>query len=191
MAGELPTKKCRLCLQTLSLSAFPSKYQTRDGHGPYCKPCNSAKRKLWREQNRTRDNASTAAYVKKNKAARKRWLANYRCRNRKRLSLAGKLYRQKNPHSHTQSEAKRRALARQLTIGSKEAIRAVYRLCASAQAIPCAYCGTATAKGGRHVEHKMPLSRGGAHSADNLAIACPDCNLRKGTLTAEEFAEGV
>lgn len=36
-------------------------------------------------------------------------------------------------------------------------------------------------------EHTTPISRGGAHSKDNLVPACRDCNAMKGSLTKEEF----
>lgn len=38
-----------------------------------------------------------------------------------------------------------------------------------------------------HLEHKTPISRGGRSKRVNLCIACPQCNLSKGTLTADEF----
>lgn len=31
-----------------------------------------------------------------------------------------------------------------------------------------------------HIEHIVPRQHGGSDDADNLALACPDCNLRKG-----------
>jgi 5-methylcytosine-specific restriction endonuclease McrA len=31
-----------------------------------------------------------------------------------------------------------------------------------------------------HVEHVMPRQHGGSDNAENLALACPDCNLLKG-----------
>jgi 5-methylcytosine-specific restriction endonuclease McrA len=31
-----------------------------------------------------------------------------------------------------------------------------------------------------HIEHIVPRQHGGADHLDNLALACPDCNLRKG-----------
>ncbi len=30
-----------------------------------------------------------------------------------------------------------------------------------------------------HVDHVIPLSRGGLHQPDNIVIACPSCNMRK------------
>src|SRR5690606_1208174 len=41
------------------------------------------------------------------------------------------------------------------------------------------------------LEHKTPLSRGGAHSLDNCATACWECNSRKGAKTEEEYKEAV
>jgi len=38
-----------------------------------------------------------------------------------------------------------------------------------------------------HLEHKIPISRGGKNKKVNLCIACPQCNLSKGTLTADEY----
>jgi hypothetical protein len=34
-----------------------------------------------------------------------------------------------------------------------------------------------------HMEHIVPRSKGGADAADNLALACPSCNLLKGDRT--------
>ena len=34
---------------------------------------------------------------------------------------------------------------------------------------------------GWHVEHVIPIARGGADTLDNVRASCPRCNLRKGT----------
>ena len=45
----------------------------------------------------------------------------------------------------------------------------------------CEYCGMHQSLQGAtfHVEHVIPRSRGGQSTLDNLAWACPGCNLRK------------
>ena len=46
----------------------------------------------------------------------------------------------------------------------------------------CAYCRATPAHiaYSRHIDHIVPLSRGGSHTADNLAPACQKCNISKG-----------
>lgn len=48
----------------------------------------------------------------------------------------------------------------------------------SAQPKVCVYCGVDCADK-FHVDHFMPLARGGKHEIANLRVACPTCNLRK------------
>lgn len=43
----------------------------------------------------------------------------------------------------------------------------------------CAHCGIVL-NGKYHVDHVVPLSQGGGNGADNIALACPPCNLSKG-----------
>ncbi|HTU26018.1 MAG TPA: HNH endonuclease signature motif containing protein [Pirellulales bacterium] len=48
----------------------------------------------------------------------------------------------------------------------------------------CEYCHRSQANSpliAFHVEHIVPRKHGGGDSLDNLALACPDCNLRKGS----------
>nr|WP_255603229.1 HNH endonuclease [Oscillochloris sp. ZM17-4] len=48
----------------------------------------------------------------------------------------------------------------------------------------CAFCQTTEAA--IEVEHLLPVSRGGTEAWENLALACQDCNQRKGSQTPEE-----
>lgn len=53
----------------------------------------------------------------------------------------------------------------------------------------CFYCKIIVKRGiNLHLDHKIPLSRGGSHSIDNLVPSCKTCNLQKGTKTNEEFS---
>lgn len=48
----------------------------------------------------------------------------------------------------------------------------------------CAYCSEAKPL---EQDHMIPLSRGGAHTVENIVPACRSCNAAKGDRTAEEF----
>lgn len=42
-----------------------------------------------------------------------------------------------------------------------------------------------------HVDHILPLSRGGTNDLDNLQMLCSRCNLSKGTKTMDEWEGSV
>lgn len=45
----------------------------------------------------------------------------------------------------------------------------------------CFWCSRELEGGKSHVDHIIPLVRGGTNWPDNIAITCPSCNLSKGT----------
>ena len=51
----------------------------------------------------------------------------------------------------------------------------------------CQYCGAED--GPFHLDHVIPVSRGGDHGMHNLVVACARCNLSKGAKTPEEWAQ--
>ena len=57
----------------------------------------------------------------------------------------------------------------------------------------CVYCGFQDERNGSdaglalHVDHALPLSRGGTDEPSNLVTSCVNCNLRKGDKTVDEF----
>ena len=51
----------------------------------------------------------------------------------------------------------------------------------------CRYCGHKLRQGDGHVDHKMPLSRGGKETPKNMQLLCGPCNTRKGALSDGEF----
>lgn len=59
----------------------------------------------------------------------------------------------------------------------------------------CCWCGCKTTdeRGHPHsntVEHVIPRSEGGSDEWENLAMACQDCNHRRGTHSVEAFMSG-
>jgi 5-methylcytosine-specific restriction endonuclease McrA len=68
--------------------------------------------------------------------------------------------------------------ARRRKAGAGYVLRGTIRSLWTAQAGLCKSCGRAL--GDYHVDHVIPLAKGGRHEASNLALLCPTCNLRKG-----------
>jgi len=52
----------------------------------------------------------------------------------------------------------------------------------------CMYCEAKS--GPMHLEHMIPISRGGWTGADNVVLSCKSCNYRKKTKTVDEFLTG-
>jgi len=58
----------------------------------------------------------------------------------------------------------------------------------------CAGCGAAitkTGKGKYHIDHVMPLCRGGSNNPDNLQLLCPPCNHRKNDKHPDEWRKMI
>lgn len=53
----------------------------------------------------------------------------------------------------------------------------------------CYYCKFSLEKIDVHIDHKTPLSRGGIHNNENLALSCGDCNRLKNNKTEQEFID--
>jgi 5-methylcytosine-specific restriction endonuclease McrA len=48
---------------------------------------------------------------------------------------------------------------------------------------PCIYCGAKA----EHLDHIIPISRGGLHKVGNLAPSCAKCNLSKSAKFVTEW----
>lgn len=42
-----------------------------------------------------------------------------------------------------------------------------------------------------HIDHVVPLARGGTHELSNLVVACPPCNHSKGSKMLDEWLDGA
>jgi len=48
----------------------------------------------------------------------------------------------------------------------------------------CYLCGGMVDPENWHLEHKIPLSKGGSHTYENVGVSHPECNISKGTKVA-------
>jgi 5-methylcytosine-specific restriction endonuclease McrA len=100
----------------------------------------------------------------------------------------------RDPHRRTSTRAygyKRRALKR----GASNGIVVVAEVILRRDGWTCQICGIKTPEALRgkrvanapELDHIIPLSRGGAHTPDNLQCACLACNRRKGARVAGQL----
>ena len=84
----------------------------------------------------------------------------------------------------------RRAKIKGATVGDIDEIKEIYRQAKEDEGIVCYLCGEVIPIGERHVDHLIPISRGGAHSVENLRITHARCNLIKHDKLVSEMPEG-
>jgi 5-methylcytosine-specific restriction endonuclease McrA len=104
----------------------------------------------------------------------------------RRLRASGKKaagtrkYRAENPHKVREFTLRRSGRK----IGRLP--RGTVRAQGETQAWRCFVCRADLASG-YHVDHWMPLAKGGAHEPGNIRLLCPTCNVRKGAKLPEVF----
>lgn len=59
--------------------------------------------------------------------------------------------------------------------------------CWKSQSGRCMYCAVHLQRGDWHIDHKIPVSLGGANEVSNYQALCVPCNLRKGQMTDKQF----
>lgn len=186
------TKLCPLCECEKPAAEFWASKNTKDGLYSWCKPCTKARRKerydpeyhrnyrLERlEAKREYDRMRYQRDPEKRNAGIRRW---YR-ENKDKVKAQRARYNAEHRQDNLARNRKRKARLKEAE-GSHTAAE-VWAL-AESQDWLCAYCETPMF-GEFHVDHMLPISRGGSNSWENLAITCATCNLRKNDKTGEEF----
>lgn len=109
----------------------------------------------------------------------------YRGGHIEKLSLANSAYKKSHPEKVRQWNEKRRALQYDKTPIAELLTEAQWRDILDQYRHRCAYCGKKSER--LTMDHVIPLSKGGKHSANNVVPACQHCNSSKGAKTPEEW----
>jgi len=165
----------------------------------------SAKEKYWEDPNKSRDKARkkynpiyAAAYYAENKDSvlsnNKKWLdenkdrkkqidAEYRKTQKEKIRAANAKWAFENPEKIRSKDRTRDARIKG-SDGSHTAYDVLKIL--DAQSWSCVYCDTSLRQS-YHVDHIMPISKGGSNWPNNLQCLCPSCNMRKGAKHPDEW----
>lgn len=207
-------KICTKCQQSKPATTeyFSPGKTYRGGLRAICKECrvkataqyriaNPNQRKEYRRANRDRINAKVRKYNAANREhVNKRQRANYAANRQWRLSQRreyekvnqayiahrNRNYWRANPERMKAKNARRVARERNAPGHHTAAdIRQQYK----AQKGKCYYCD-AKVGDSYHVDHVVPLSRGGSNGPENIVIACVTCNSSKNNRLPHEWPEG-
>ena len=95
-------------------------------------------------------------------------------------------YRDEHPEKGIEREHKRRARKRNAYVAPVTAADIAHLM--EQQRGRCPYC-QCSIRDGYHVDHYVPLAKGGTHEPANVQLTCPTCNSRKGAKLPEAFAQ--
>lgn len=108
--------------------------------------------------------------------------------NKEYINMKKREWCRKNPLLVKTACHKRRLLTSDLTI---QVVQQVYEdNIKQYGTLTCYLCLQPIPFGKDHLEHKIPLSRGGTNLYENLGIACQRCNCKKHTKTEIEYRKG-
>lgn len=127
-------------------------------------------------------------YADENADAIKARSSAYLERNRARIYAAQRAWEKKNPEKvkATKHNYKIKRRAKESSgISTRELSD-----WACSQAKVCYWCLT-KCENEYHIDHYVPLAKGGKHEIDNLVIACPTCNMRKNAKDPYEYANSL
>lgn len=177
-----------------------------------CRACDSARKLQWERDNKDRVKASLerrkesiskrhAAYYAKNadllkaKAAlhyhsniekQKEARREYFLRNREKFLERATAWRIANPERRQAINQNRRA--RKKANGGRLSSDIVKKLLKLQRGL-CAACRCTLSKSGKHLDHVIPLSRGGENSDVNVQLLCPTCNSQKSASHPIDFMQ--
>jgi 5-methylcytosine-specific restriction endonuclease McrA len=142
---------------------------------------NNHDRILLRNRGRYNDNperarAYSTKWRKNNKTKVRKTLKTWRSNNKKQIKEYSIEWRRLHPgatkkHDHAK-RAKRRSCNGELSLDISTRLLAF-------QKNRCAICRTSLKKTGYHLDHIIPLARGGKNTDGNIQVTCPKCNMEK------------
>lgn len=173
-------KYCPKCQKNLPLCEFNKNKTQPDGLCTYCRLCTAEYKTEWRLRNKTHIETYQVKWLDENPNYHKNWYQE----NKDYRAEYDRDWKLSNPEKKREYGRRRRALKKSKVGFMPENYE---QLLWESQKGICYYCQEALVE--FHLEHKVPLSRGGAHDFENVCLSCPSCNVRKHIKTEKEFVK--
>ena len=164
-------KLCTKCAVVKPRDCFAGNVTRVDGLSGYCGDCQNDAIASWK-----RRNPEIVARQARLDAAR------FRRRAPGKKSDMDRRYRECNQDRIHANRWRRKAIKRGAFV-ERVHRSVVFKRCGGA----CHMCGALVDPDNWHLDHVLPLVRGGEHSYANTAVACPSCNLQRGPKTMDEW----
>jgi len=181
--------RCKPCINKARVEAARAQYQSDPEHRAKTiarqqkarldrDPEARAKMSAYHAERHKRRRDTDPEYVLRRRATTNAWCAEQRkdtvFLDRQREYL--RAYRAANPERKVLWDTLRKEL---LVAQNDGTITAQMILALKAACLRCPYCGEDIPSGSATLDHMDPVSRGGAHSVDNILFCCKTCNCRK------------
>lgn len=181
------TKICTKCgIEKPLVDGFHSEKRNKNGRAARCRECSNKVSAAWKKAHPERAKELVLRWNEAHPERKRQHGTSWRIAHpeyakgyyranldRARESMAK--WREAHPEERRASHRKRKALklAYDGTHHTASDVKALFEQ----QQGHCLYCYNRLDT--YHVDHIVPLSRGGGNGADNIALACPSCNLSK------------
>lgn len=210
---ETTTKICTKCKTEKLITEFNNRSRNKDGKSNDCKECVNKerieyrkinnerikeikrlsyyknredinnRRKLDYQENKDKYNKISREYHQNNKEKVLKQKQEYYLKNKERIQEYSKKYRKTfNCKMSFKNTAHKRRLKIKCGDVTTEQLKQLYK-----NSTNCYWCNKELIKNDTHLDHFMPLSKGGKHTISNLVLSCSKCNLKKGAKDPLEF----
>ena len=154
--------------------------------------------KRYRQNNSEEYKAKRRAYYEANKESLYKKIREYQSKNKDKVAEWKKAYALRNPEIRRQAKRRRRAKEQSVLSESytTDEVLALYGtdcfICSKPIDLTAPrQCGKPGWRHALHIDHLIPISRGGTDTLDNVRPTHGECNIHKSIKTLEELVGGA